>query len=123
MTYKILLAATIVVVASLGCDRDPAVNIEPGSSGPFVRVRAFEAVHGAKLAQLQPGGNVRLGLFGYTATDSINADATWIVRDARIASNLGSTVSALAAGTTYVVGSVVNHGVLFSDSVSVFVSP
>ncbi|MDB4891887.1 MAG: hypothetical protein JWL61_3742 [Gemmatimonadetes bacterium] len=65
---------------------------------------------------------MRLGIIAYTASDSVGTDGSWVTRDARIASNVGSTVTALAAGTTYIVATVANHGHTFLDSVRVTVT-
>lgn len=90
--------------------------------GPIQRVRAAEEVSRANTVTLRVGGVARLYFMAYDATDSTNTPlVTWTSRSVLVANNLGSTVTAMAVGETYIVGEVPDDGRVFRDSVRVIV--
>ncbi|MEP6998876.1 MAG: hypothetical protein ABI969_00250 [bacterium] len=96
----------------------------PEINRPVVKVDARDFNTGQQASSIKVGGTTSLMLVVYSPTDSLpDPDATWISRNASIASNAGSTVTGRAVGTTYVVGELTDAGNTYRDSVQVTVTP
>ena len=90
--------------------------------GPIVRVRAAQERLGGNAITLYVGEATGLALTVFDATHALIAtDVTWTTRNSQIASNVGSRVTAVAPGDTYVVGSTTDNGNTFRDSVRITV--
>lgn len=90
---------------------------------PIVRVSARDFTTGQRASNLEVGESTRLMLMVYSRTDSLNDPGVgWRSRNAAIASNLGSTVTGRAAGTTFIVGEISDAGLTYRDSVQVTVT-
>ena len=116
-----VVAYTVMgISASSGCGQYVG---GPSVVRPIVRVSARDYNSGQKASTLKVGATTRLIFMIYSLTDSVNTNPLWTSRNASVASNVGSTITGRALGTTYVVGEVTDEGTVFRDSVQVNVTP
>ena len=108
------------ISASSGCGQYVG---GPSVVRPIVRVSARDYNSGQKASTLKVGATTRLIFMIYSLTDSVDTNPLWTSRNASVASNVGSTITGRALGTTYVVGEVTDEGTVFRDSVQVNVTP
>ena len=116
-----VVAYTVMgISASSGCGQNLG---GPFVVRPIVRVNAVDLNTGQHASSVKVGATTRLAFMVYSRTDSMDTIALWTSRNASVASNVGSTITGRALGTTYVVGEVTDEGTVFRDSVQVNVTP
>ncbi len=117
---QIVLYAIVSIIVSSCFDQVSLVGV----IRPIVSVSARDFTTGQKASTLKVGESTRLMLMVYSRTDSLNDPGVeWRSRNAAIASNLGSTITGRAPGTTFIVGEVTDAGIAYRDSVQVTVTP
>lgn len=91
---------------------------------PIVRVDARDSKTGQQASSLKVGETTRLLFMVYSPADFMDdPGVVWSTRNTAIASNLGSTITGRASGTTFIVDEIIDAGISYRDSVQVTVTP